>query len=151
MEKRRGGGAGRLALILAVLALFFAWSSYRRQGGELKTLWRDLTGGAGGRVQVTGGEDLRALLNNARARLEERRAEVAAERNLQDIRDEVAEIRDKLAEAYREGSTDTRERLRTLDGELERLQGQLREGGSKALTAFDSAMERIQRTAAEEQ
>ncbi len=151
MEKRRGGGAGRVALILALLALLLAWSAYRRQGGEVKTLWRDLTGGAGGRVQVTGDEDLRTLLSNARARLEERRAEVAAARNLQDIRDEVAEIRDKLAEAYREGSTDTRERLRTLDGELERLQGQLREGGAKALTAFDSALERIRWTAAEEQ
>lgn len=144
--RRSGGGVARLALVLAILALLVAWAAYRRQGGELRTLWPDLTGGAGDRVRVTGGsadEDLRTWLRNAQAKLEQRRGEVAGERNLEDVREDVAEIREKLERAYREGGAGARERWRELDGDLERLQGQLKEGGSKALAAFDSALAKL--------
>ncbi len=154
-EAKRSGGASRLALILAILALAVAWAAYRREGGELKTLWQDLTRGAGGeRVRVTGGsadEDLRTWLRNAQAKLERRRGEVAGERNLDDVRRDVAEIREKLESAYREGGSGARERWRELDGDLERLQGQLKEGGSKALAALDSALAKIRREAGEEE
>src|SRR4030095_6364982 len=79
-EKRRsGGGVARLALILAILALAVAWAAYRREGGELKTLWRDLTRGAEGKVHITSDSDgdLRTWLAETQVRLERRRPEGA--------------------------------------------------------------------------
>src|SRR5215216_6621682 len=96
-KKSGGGGVARLALIVAILALAVAWAAYRRQGGELGTLWNDLTRGAGDRVHVSlggGSEEVerQSELARARARLLGRRAEVAGERNLQQVREEVAEV-----------------------------------------------------------
>jgi hypothetical protein len=144
-ERRGGGGAGRLALILAILALVLAWAAYRRTGGELRTLWQDLAPSGGERVRITAGseeEDLRTWLAQARARLERRRAEVAGERNLREVREEVAELRESLRR-YRDTGTKAKERWRELDADLERLEGQLKEGGSKALATLDSALKKI--------
>lgn len=154
-KKSGGGGMGRLALIVAILALLVAWAAYRRGGGEIGTLWDDLTRGAGHRVNVSlaGGSDAaerQSDLTQARARLLGRRAEVAGERNLQQVRHEVEEIRASLERSYRNASAGTKERWRDLDGDLASLQAQLREGGSKALGSLDSALEKIQTEAREE-
>jgi hypothetical protein len=151
-ERRGGGGAGRLALILALLALVLAWAAYRRTGGELRTLWRDLAPAGGERVRITAGseeEDLRPWLARARARLEGRRAEVAGESNLQQVRAEVAELRESLSR-YRDTGAKAKEGWRELDADLERLEGQLKEGGAKALATLDSALRRIRSAAGEE-
>lgn len=154
-QKKSGGGAGRLALILSILALLVAWTAYRRAGGELGTLWGDLTGlkGGGVRVNVDNGSDTverQSELVQARTRLLARRAEVAGERNLEQVRQEVAEIRAGLERSYSNASTGAKERWEDLDGDLERLQGQLREGGSKALDTLDSALAKIRDEAGEE-
>jgi hypothetical protein len=144
--KRSGGGMARLALIFAILALLVAWAAYRRQGGEVKTLWRDLTGGAGDRVRITAGsdgEDVRSWLARAQDRLERSRPEVAGERDLRQVREEVAEVRRNLRNAYRDAGTEAKERWRSLDADLERLEAQLRKGGTKALDTLDSALEKI--------
>jgi hypothetical protein len=143
--RRSGGGVARLALILAILALAVAWAAYRREGGELRTLWQDLTRGSGGRVHITsdGDGDLRTWLAETQARLEKRRPEVAGERNLQQVREDVAKARENLKRAYRDAGEGAKERWKSLDGDLERLQTQLKEGGSKALAAFDSALAKI--------
>ena len=151
--RRSGGGVARLALLVAIVALAVAWAAYRRQGGELRTLWGDLTGGAGEQATVTAGkgnEDIRSWLTRAQARLERRRTDVAGERNLEEVRKDVADLRAKLERAYRNSSVAAKERWRDLDGDLERLEGQLKEGGSKALTTLDAALEKIRRAAGEE-
>lgn len=157
-QKKSSGGAGRLALILSILALLVAWAAYRRAGGELGTLWGDLTGlkGGGVRVNMDGGSDgsdiveRQSELVQARTRLLARRAEVAGERNLEQVRQEVAEIRAGLERSYSNASAGTKERWEDLDRDLERLQGQLREGGSKALDTLDSALAKIRDEAGEE-
>ncbi len=154
-QKKSGGGAGRLALILSILALLVAWTAYRRAGGELGTLWGDLTGlkGVGVRVNMDKGPDAverQSELAQARTRLLARRAEVAGERNLEQVRQEVAEIRSGLERSYSNASAGAKERWEDLDGDLERLQGQLREGGSKALDTLDSALAKIRDEAGEE-
>jgi len=144
--KQSGGCVARLALIVALLALAVAWVAYRRQGGEMKTLWRDLTGGAGDRVRITAGtegEDLRSWLARAQDRLERRRPEVAGERDLRQVREDVAEIRKNLERAYRDAGTEAKGRWRSLDADLERLEAQLRKGGTKALATLDSALAKI--------
>jgi hypothetical protein len=144
--KRSGGGVARLALILAILALAVAWAAYRRQGGEVKTLWRDLTGAAGDRVRITAGsegQDLRSWLARARDQLERSRPEVEGERDLRQVREEVAEVRRNLRNAYRNAGAEAKTRWRSLDADLERLEAQLRKGGTKALETLDSALEKI--------
>jgi hypothetical protein len=105
-QKKSGGGAGRLALILSILALVLAWAAFRRTGGELGTLWNDVTRGAGDRVRIVAdGSDAverQAELARAQTRLLGRRAEVAGERNLEQVRREVAEIRGDLERSYRD-------------------------------------------------
>jgi multidrug resistance efflux pump len=139
----------RLALILAILALAVAWAAYRREGGELRTLWQDLTRGAEGQVHITSDSDgdLRTWLAETQARLEKRRPEVAGERNLQEVRDDVAKTRENLKRAYRDAGAGAKERWKSLDGDLERLQSQLKEGGSKALATLDSALAKIKQEA----
>ena len=154
-QKKSSSGAGRLALILSILALLVAWTAYRRAGGELGTLWGDLTGlkRGGVRLNVDMGSDAverQSELAQARTRLLARRAEVAGERNLEQVRQEVAEIREGLERSYSNASTGAKERWEDLDGDLERLQGQLREGGSKALDTLDSALAKIRDEAGEE-
>jgi multidrug resistance efflux pump len=127
----------RLALIVAILALILAWAAYRRTGGELK----DLTGSLAG--DATAALDRQTDLAQARARLLGRRAEVAGHRNLDQVRQDVAEIRAKLEGAYDDAGAGAKARWRALDAELERLQAQLKEGGSKAVGTLDSALEKI--------
>jgi hypothetical protein len=154
-QKKSGGCAGRLAVILAILALLVAWAAYRRAGGELRTLWGDLTNFKGGGVRVSLDKSSDAVerqseLAQAQTRLLARRAEVAGERNLEQVREEVAEIRASLERSYQNASAGAKERWEDLDADLERLQGQLREGGSKALDTLDSVLAKIHDEAGEE-
>ena len=140
-----GGGAGRLALILAVLALLVAVAAYRREGGELKTLWRDLTGDAGGRVRITEGTngDFSTWLARAKERLERHRPEVAGGHNLEQVRDDVADLRAKLERAYRDSGSTAKEKGKSVDADLERLEAQLKEKSDKALAELDATLAKI--------
>ena len=154
-KKSSGGGAGRLALIVAILALLVAWVAYRRGGGEIGTLWDDLTRGAGRRVNVSLEDGSNAVerqseLARAQARLLGRRAEVAGERNLQQVRRDVEEVRASLERSYRNASAGAKDRWRDLDRDLEHLQAQLREGSSKALDTLDSSLAKIKAAARQE-
>jgi hypothetical protein len=143
--QRDGGGAGRLALILAIVALLVAVAAYRREGGELKTLWRDLTGGAGGRVRITEGADgdFSTWLAHAKERLERRRPEVAGGHNLEQAHDDVADLRAKLARAYRNSGAAAKEQGKSVDADLERLEAQLKEKSDKALAELDATLAKI--------
>ncbi len=147
-EARGGGGVARLALLLAILALAVAWAAYRREGGELRTLWGDLTRGAGGRERVTAdsdGEDFRTWLKRAQERLQSRRGDVEKERNLQEVGKDVADIRENLQRTYRDASTESKERWKSLDSDLERLEAELKAKNSKALAELDATLEKMRR------
>jgi hypothetical protein len=139
-----GGCVGWLALLLAALALLVAWAAYKRTGGEMGTVLKDAgisTGGAAG--SDSGLTEWRADLVQARDRLLERRPEVASERNLEQVRRDVEEVRASLERAYRKTGSGAREQWKELDADLERLQGQLKEGGTKALATLDEALSKI--------
>ena len=131
----------RLALIVAILALILSWAAYRRTGGELKDLTGGLTTGLAG--DASAALDRQADLAKARADLLKHRTEVATNRNLEQVQQDVADIRAKLEGAYEDAGAGAKARWRDLDAELERLQGQLQEGGSKALATLDSALAKI--------
>ncbi len=153
MAEVRGGGAGRLALLLAIVALLVAWAAYRREGGELKTLWGDLTRGTGERAQAAadaGGEDFRAWLKRAQERLQSRRGDVEKERNLQEVRQDVADIRENLQRTYQDASAESKERWKSMDSNLERLQTELEEKSSKMLEELDATLEKMKREMAAE-
>jgi hypothetical protein len=136
-QKSGGAGIAWLALIVALLALYVAWSAYRRTGGDLDGLVRLDRGEAGMSA------DWRASLERARKRLLERRPDVEGEQNLEQVRRDVAEIRESLEKTYRNAGEGAREKWRTLDGELERLEGQLRNGSSRAKETLDSLLDKM--------
>ncbi|HYG63394.1 MAG TPA: hypothetical protein VEL74_12490 [Thermoanaerobaculia bacterium] len=148
-KKKSGGGGGVawLALIVALAALFLAWKAYERTGGDLDGILRLPVG----EMEVGEGEgdetavERQAGLAQARARLLARRTEVAARRNLRQAQEEVAEVRDQLQGAYKGAGDQAREGWRELDADLERLQGQLRDGGSRAVETLDSVVDKMRR------
>ncbi len=131
-EKKRSGGGGIawLALLVSLAALFLSWKAYERTGGRLNEVLN---------TTVSVGEpepaDWREELERARERLTKGDLEP----------DEVARMRESLARSFRDASEGTRRGWRELDSDLERLQGQLREGSSRAKETLDSAVEKMKR------
>jgi hypothetical protein len=152
--KRDGGDGclGRLALVLALLALALAWMAYKRTGGSLDTLLKSPWGDIGG--VISPGEEEKAagdedrgfdLIAEARARLEKHRGEVEAVRNLEEVRADVEEIREDLRRTYEGASASTRERWTQVDRDLERLERQVRNGSQQAAETLDATVERLKR------
>lgn len=132
-QKSGGNGVAWLALLMAIAALLLAWSAYKRTGGELRELWGDVTVGTSEGISLA----------EVRDRLQRHRPEVEGERNLQQVRDDVAEIRVDLEHAYRNADAGVREQWREVDADLERLQGQLKDGSSKAVDTLDAALAKL--------
>jgi hypothetical protein len=122
-----GGGVAWLALIVSLAALFFSWKAYERSGGRLDLLHREVS------VGEEAPPDWRQALERARESLAEQRDELEA--------GDVARIRKSLERA----GTGARRGWRDLDADLERLEGQLRQGSSRARETLDSALEKIRR------
>jgi DNA repair exonuclease SbcCD ATPase subunit len=134
---------GLLALLLAALALLVAWAAYKRTGGELGTVLKDA--GVESRGAAGADSDLaewREDLAQARDRLLGRRAEVAGDRNLDQVRRDVEQVRASLEQAYHKAGA-AKEQWKDLDADLQRLEGQLKDGGSKALATLDSAISKL--------
>ncbi|HEX4495004.1 MAG TPA: hypothetical protein VIE43_04980 [Thermoanaerobaculia bacterium] len=147
---------GRLAFLIALVALVLSWAAYRRAGGELKDVVTDVTRGAPafhlGSLGDGGpaGIDREADLSRAEGRLLQHRAEVAGDKNLAQVERDVADIRHSLDRSYENASEVARSRWRGLDAELNRLEVQLRQGGSKALASLDAAVSKLRDAAGEE-
>jgi DNA repair exonuclease SbcCD ATPase subunit len=144
-RKREGGGGcvSLLALLLAALALLVAWAAYKRTGGEIGTVLKDA--GVQSRGAAGADSDLaewREDLAQARDRLLGRRAEVAGDRNLEQVRRDVEQVRASLEQAYHKAGA-AKEQWKDLDANLQRLEGQLKDGGSKALATLDSAISKL--------
>ncbi|MBW8874523.1 MAG: hypothetical protein JF614_06130 [Acidobacteria bacterium] len=143
-RKREGGGCvGWLALLLAGLALLVAWAAYKRTGGEVGTVLKDA--GVQSRGAAGADSDLAAWqtdLAQARDRLLGRRDEVASDRNLEQVRRDVEQVRTSLEQAYRKAGA-AKEQWKDLDAGLQRLEGQLKEGGSKALATLDQTLAKL--------
>lgn len=149
----------RLALLVAILALILSWAAYRRAGGQLKDVLTDATRGADlhvGSAGDTGGEgptgtlDRQADLLKAQAKLLQHRAEVAGDHNLAQVERDVAEIRQSLERSYQNAGSVAKGRWQGVDAELDRLEAQLRQGGSKALSSLDAAISKLRDEAGEE-
>jgi hypothetical protein len=138
---------GWLALLLAVVALVVAWAAYKRTGGEIGTVLKDA--GVESRGPAGADSDLgewREDLAQARDRLLGRRAEVAGDRNLDQVRRDVEQVRASLEQAYHKAGDKAgtaKEEWQDLDADLQRLEGQLKDGGSKALASLDSAISKL--------
>jgi L-lactate utilization protein LutB len=128
-----------LALLVSLAALFLAWSAYKRTGGTLDQLPHGLD-----RSFQVGDADWRSALDKARERLQQHRPEVEDDRNLEQVRKDVEKIRESLAHAFNNAG-EAKEKWRDLDGNLERLEAQLREGGSKALATLDETVEKMKK------
>lgn len=142
-KKRGGGGPAWLALIVALAALWIAWSAYRRTGGSFDTL---LTLPAPERSARAGGAeraDWRAALERARERLLDRRDDVGQNRNQEQVQREVAEIRAALERAYRDAGEGASGTWRDLDAQLGRLEDQVRDGSAKAKGTMEELLAKM--------
>ena len=128
---RNGGGRGIawLALLVSLAALFLSWKAYERTGGRLEDL----------DTEVSVGEPEPASWREELTRARERLTKGDLEP------EEVARMRESLARSFRDANEDVRRGWRELDSDLERLQGQLREGSSRAKETLDSAVEKMKR------
>ena len=137
----RGGGGGgclsMLALLVALAALFVAWSAYKRTGGTVSQLTQ------GVKIGDIGNGDWQSAVDKAREKLQERRPEVESQRNLEQVNRDIAQIRESLERAVHGSGGDAKEKWRSLDGDLDRLQQQLREGGAKAKAALDEVLAKM--------
>jgi ElaB/YqjD/DUF883 family membrane-anchored ribosome-binding protein len=138
-----GGCLGVLALLVSLTALFVAWSAYQRTGGTFGQLTRGVK--SFDRSFDIGDTDWRGALSKARERLQEHRPEVEDRRNLEQVRRDVAQIRESLEHAFHGTGTEAKEKWRGLDGDMQRLEAQLREGGSKARATLDEVLEKMKR------
>ena len=129
--KKSGGGGGIawLALLVSLAALFLSWKAYERTGGRLQDLDTE--------VSVGDPEPAEWREELARARERLRKGDLEPE--------EVARMRESLKRSFRDAGEDARQGWRELDRDLERLQGQLREGSSRAKETLDSAVEKMKR------
>lgn len=142
-KKGGGGGPAWLALLVALVALWIAWSAYRRTGGSFDTLVANPLEAPPAEAEE---RDWRAALDRARERLLSRRDEVEQDRDLEAVQRDIAEIRAALERAWRgagEGAQEARRKWKDLDAELDRLQGQLREGSEKAEETFDGLVQKM--------
>jgi ElaB/YqjD/DUF883 family membrane-anchored ribosome-binding protein len=124
---------------VALAALFVAWSAYKRTGGTRGQLTQ------GVKIGEIGDTDWQGALEKAREKLQEHRPEVESQHNLEQVNRDVAEIRERLEKAFRGSGGEAKERWRSLDGDLDRLQAQLREGGAKAKATLDEVLEKMKR------
>ena len=146
-KRNGGGGCGTagLALIIALLALWIAWSAYRRTGGSLDTLVANPLGAAtvsAPPAEAEGGSDWRAELERARERLLNRRDEVQEDRDVEAVQRDIADIRAKLKRAWH-GAGEAQQKWKELDADLDRLQGQVRDGGRKARETLDDIVRKM--------
>lgn len=143
-KKSGGGGPAWLALLVALVALWIAWSAYRRTGGTFDTLVANPVAGepAAKLPAETEEGDWRAALDRARERLLSRRDEVEQDRDLEAVQRDIAEIRAALERAWH-GAGEAKEKWQDLDAELERLQGQLRDGSEKARETLDDLVQKM--------
>jgi len=144
-SKKGGGGPAWLALLVALVALWIAWSAYRRTGGTLDTLVANPLHGTPASAppaEAEGGSDWRAALDRARERLVSRRDEVQEDRDLEAVQRDIAEIRASLERAWH-GAGEAKEKWQDLDGELDRLQRQLREKSGQAKETLDGLVRRM--------
>jgi len=142
----RGSGGGGclsvLALLVALAALFVAWSAYKRTGGTLGQLTQGVKISEIGDI---GNGDWQGAVERAREKLQEHRPEVESQHNLEQVNRDVAQIRESLERAFRGSGGEAKEKWRGLDGDLDRLQAQLREGGAKAKATLDEVLEKMKR------
>ena len=141
-QNRSGGCLSWVALGVALLALLVGWTALRRTGGSLADVWRRADSKVESRLDDA---ERQADLLGAKTRLLGRRAEVAGNRNLEQVRREVAEVRESLRRAYRDASAEAKTEWRRLDRDLAGLEDDLREGGAEAVSALNRAIARIER------
>jgi hypothetical protein len=159
MQAERGSaGAGCiawLALLLAAVALAVAWLAFQRTGGRLQDLQHvggEAVAGAAERPLARARDALglggleaerRTALAEAEARLAARRAELQANLGYAAARHEVESVRRDLARTFDNAGTAARLRWQELDGDLARLDQQLRERSSHAVATLDEVISRL--------
>lgn len=129
----------RLALLVAIVALVFSWTAYRRSGGEMATIAKDV-------VRSTGPADARASGTEPAAS----GVPAADDHNLEQVRRQVAELRATLERAYGNATGQTRERWKGIDGDLSRVEAELKAKSEKGLAELEATLEKLRREVGED-
>jgi hypothetical protein len=139
---RNGSGCGVawLALAVSLVALFFSWKAYERSGGRIGDVLD---------TQVSVGDesppDWRSALDEAKEKLGAAREEIDSKGDLEKVKEDVARVRENLARSFRNAGEGAKRGWRDLDSDLERLEGQLEKGGSRAKEMLDETLDKMKR------
>jgi hypothetical protein len=137
-----GGGVAWLALLVSIAALWLSWQAYQRTGGELSWLDHKVeVGEPSSPSSSTWKEDLA----RARERLLGHRDDVKSERNLSQVQEEVESIRRNLSKKLDGAGEVPRQDWRGVDGDLRRLEAELKAQSDKALATLDDTIARMKR------
>ena len=142
-KKGGGGGPAWLALIVALAALWIAWSAYKRTGGTLDDLLTLPAPDQSARTIEADRGGWREALEGARERLLDQRDDVGQDRNREQVQREIAEIRATLERAYRDAGEGASDTWRDLDAQLERLGDQVREGSETAKGTMEDLLAKM--------
>jgi ElaB/YqjD/DUF883 family membrane-anchored ribosome-binding protein len=143
--KKKGGGGGPawLALIVALAALWIAWSAYKRTAGTLDHLLTLPAPDRSARTVETDRGGWREALEGARERLVQRRDDVDQDRNRDQVQREIADIRATLERAYQDAGEGASDTWRDLDAQLKRLGDQVREGSETARGTMEDLLAKM--------
>jgi hypothetical protein len=132
----------RLAFLMALVALIFSWTAYRRSGGEVATIAKDVVRSAGPADSRAAGADPASPVSPA--------APAADDHNLEQVRRQVAELRLTLERAYGSATGQTRERWKGIDGDLGRVEAELKEKSAQGLAELEATLEKLRREAGDD-
>jgi hypothetical protein len=124
----------RLAFLIALVALVLSWTAYRRSGGEMATIAKDV-------VRSAGPADARASAPEPAA---------ADDRNLEQVRRQVAELRASLERAYGNATGRSREQWKGIDGDLGRVEAELKAKSEKGLAELEATLDKLRREVGED-
>ncbi len=126
----------RLAFLMALVALVFSWTAYRRSGGEVATIAKDVVRSAGPADPHAPGAEPATLATD--------------DPNLEQVRRQVAELRASLERAYGNATGQTRERWKGIDGDLGRVEAELKAKSAQGLAELAATLDKLRREAGED-
>jgi hypothetical protein len=129
-----------LALLVALAALWLSWQAFQRTGGDLPWLDRKVEVG-----EPAAGAPWKEELARARERLLGHRDEVRSERNLSEVQRDVEELRHNLEKKLDRTGSSSHEDWRQVDGDMQRLEAELREKSAKAMETLDRTLDEMKR------
>ncbi len=137
-QRNLNTGVSWLALIIAVIALFFATAAFNRSGEDIQAVFQQESRRTVREAQETAGQI------EARARAEASLREIREDIETGTVGDQTTaqleDVREDLENAYAEADSEVKAGWQDLDNNLSQLETQLRQNTASALATLEQAL-----------